>query len=111
MASYLRTGFRRNAKTWVTVLPLGKTVEMASGARLLDAVLLTGAAIPQHCGGRARCGVCHVLVLQGGRGLSRARKDERERIAQIGGERTHQSRLSCQAVLGVHEVTIELVNH
>ncbi|QSA99308.1 2Fe-2S iron-sulfur cluster-binding protein [Methylococcus sp. EFPC2] len=110
MASYLRTGIRRNAKTWVTVLPAGKTVEMVSGTRLVDAVLLTGAELPRRCGGHARCGVCHVMVLHGGRGLSKARKDERERIAQIGGEQS-QSRLSCQAVLGRHEVTIELVNH
>ncbi len=110
MASYLRTGIRRNAKTWVTVLPFGKTVEMASGARLLDAVLLLGDVITQHCGGRARCGVCHVRVLQGGRGLSKVRKDERERLAQIGGKEA-QSRLSCQAVLGNHKVTIEWVNH
>lgn len=46
MASYLRTGIRRNAKTWVTVLPAGKTVEMVSGTRLVDAVLLTGAELP-----------------------------------------------------------------
>jgi 2Fe-2S ferredoxin len=51
-----------------------------------------------------------VLVLQGGRGLSKLRKDERERLAQIGGKES-QSRLSCQAVLGIHKVTIELVNH
>ena len=110
MSGYLRTGIRRNAKTWVTVLPSGKTVELASGARLLEAVLLAGDVITRHCGGRARCGVCHVLVLQGGRGLSKVREDERERLAQIGGKES-RSRLSCQAVLGNHEVTIELINH
>jgi 2Fe-2S ferredoxin len=110
MSGYLRTGLRRNAMTCVTVLPPGKTVEMASGTRLLDALLLTGNVLRQHCGGRARCGACHVLVLQGGRGLSKLRKDERERLAQIGGKEP-QSRLSCQAVLGLHNVTIELVNH
>ncbi|MBS1211531.1 MAG: putative ferredoxin, 2Fe-2S [Proteobacteria bacterium] len=110
MSSFLRTGIRRNAKTWVTVLPSGKTVEMASGARLLDALLLVGDVIAGNCGGRARCGVCHVQVLQGWRGLSKVRKDERERLAQIGG-RESLSRLSCQAVLGSHRVTIELINH
>ncbi len=110
MSRFLRTGFRRNGKAWVTVLPLGKTVEMDHGARLLDAVLLAGNVIPQHCGGRARCGVCHVLVLQGGRGLSKVRGNERDRLAQIGGKEP-QSRLSCQAVLGNHKVTIELINH
>ncbi len=110
MASFLRTGIRRNAKAWVTVLPAGKTVEMESGARLLDAVLLAGVVLAQHCGGRAHCGVCHVLVLQGGRGLSKVRDNERDQLALIGGQ-TPQSRLSCQAVLGSHRVTIELINH
>lgn len=110
MSSFLRTGIRRNGKAWVTVLPLGKTIEMASGARLFDAVLLAGDAVAPHCGGRARCAVCHVLVLQGGRGLSKVRKEERNRLAQIDGKAA-QSRLSCQAVLGSHRVTIELLNH
>ena len=110
MASYLRTGLKRHGKTAVTILPLGKTVQVPSGIRLLDAVLLTGLEIPPHCGGRARCGSCHVRVVQGERGLSKARKDERERIAALGSGQL-QSRLSCQAMLGRHEVTIELVNH
>jgi 2Fe-2S ferredoxin len=110
MASYLRTGIRRTTTTFVTVLPSGKTVELASGARLFDALLLAGDVVPQNCGGRARCGVCHVLVLQGGRGLSKVRKDERQRLAQMGGKDS-KSRLSCQAVLGNRKVMIELVNH
>ncbi len=110
MSSFLRTGIRRNGKAWVTVLPLGKTIEMASGTRLFDAVLLAGDVITPHCGGRARCAVCHVRVLQGGRGLSKVRKDERERLAQLSGKAV-QSRLSCQAFLGSHRVTIELLNH
>lgn len=109
MSGYLRTGKRRNAKIWVTVMPSGKTVEIASGARLLEAVLATGDEIAHKCGGHARCGACHVLVLRGGRGLSKVRRDERERLAQIEGKET-LSRLSCQAVLGSHEVTIELLN-
>ncbi|MDD5035476.1 MAG: 2Fe-2S iron-sulfur cluster-binding protein, partial [Methylococcaceae bacterium] len=92
----------------MTVLPSGKSVEMASGARLLDAVLLTGDVITHQCGGRARCGDCHVLVLQGGRGLSKVGREERERLALIAGTAS-QSRLSCQALLGLHKVTIELV--
>lgn len=110
MSGFLRTGIRRNGKASVTVLPTGKTFEMASGTRLLDAVLLTGDVTAQHCGGRARCGVCHVMVLQGARGLSKVRKGESDRLALIGGN-TLRSRLSCQAFLGHHRVTIELVNH
>lgn len=110
MSSFLRTGIRRNGKAWVTVLPLGKTIEIASGARLFDAVLLAGDADTPHCGGRARCAVCLVQVLRGGRGLSKVQKEERDRLAKITGKAAH-SRLSCQAVLAGHRVTIELLNH
>jgi len=107
MSGYLRTGIRRNAKVCVTVLPSGKTVRISSGSRLLDAVLLTGDAIVHKCGGHARCGECHVLVRSGGRGLSKIRPDEREKLENIRGTET-LSRLSCQAVLGSREITIEL---
>lgn len=109
MASYLRTEIRRNATTAVTVMPSGRTVELASGARLIDALLLAGQVLTEHCGGRARCGVCHVRVLEGARGLSKVRRDERQRLTQIGGMEA-TSRLSCQAILGIHKVMIELVN-
>ncbi|MGY6217633.1 2Fe-2S iron-sulfur cluster-binding protein [Methylolobus aquaticus] len=110
MSGFLRSSTRRNGKVSVTVLPLGKTFELASGSRLLDAVKLAGDIVTRHCGGRARCGVCHVTVLQGGRGLSKVRKGESDRLALIGGN-TLRSRLSCQALLGHHRVTIEWVNH
>lgn len=107
MSGYLRTGIRRNSKIWVTVLPSGKAVELASGASLLEAVLLTGHAVADKCAGHSLCGECHVWVLEGGRSLSKVRHDEQERLGRITGRET-MSRLSCQAVLGSHEVTIEL---
>lgn len=111
MSGFLRTGLRRGNTILVTVLPMGTTVEMASGQRLLDALLLAGGQeAPEDCGGPARCGVCHVLVLRGGRGLSKVRKEEREWLDKMAGAEPG-SRLSCKAVLGNHEVTIQLFNH
>ena len=110
MSRYLRTGSRRNARISVTVMPSGKTVEMISGASLLEALSQASDKVAFRCGGRPLCGACHVIVLQGGRGLSKVRREERERLAQINGTDA-LSRLSCQALLGVHEVTVELVNH
>jgi ferredoxin len=110
MASFLRKEIRRAIKTVVTILPSGQNVLVTSGSRLWEAVQLSGAAMSDHCGGRARCSVCHVMVLEGGEGLSAMHKDERAQLALIGGSAA-KSRLSCQAVLGSHKVTIELVNH
>lgn len=109
MASFLRREIRRAVKTVVTILPLGKTVRIPSGSRLWEALQLSGAVTTEHCGGRARCNVCHVMVVEGGPGLSKMHKDERAQLAQIGGSES-RSRLSCQAVLSSHRVTIELVN-
>jgi 2Fe-2S ferredoxin len=111
MAGYLRTEKRRNAKIWLTVLPSGKTVETSSGANLLEAIRVAGEAIAHRCGGRARCGECHVLVLQGWRGLSKPRQTERDRLAQMR-EAESLSRLACQAALGIHnKVIIKLIHH
>ncbi len=111
MSGFLRTGLRRGGTIAVTVLPLGRTVELASGKRLLDALLLaSGVTETEDCGGPARCRICHVLVIRGARGLSKVSKGERDWLDQIAGAEP-ESRLSCKAVLGNHEVTIQLINH
>lgn len=110
MAGFLRTEKRRNAKTVVTILPSGRTVRMASGASLLDAVLSSGEGLAHTCGRRAQCGSCHVLVQRGCRSLSKIRQDELDRLSRLEGTMLW-SRLACQAVLGTHDVTIQLISH
>jgi 2Fe-2S ferredoxin len=111
MSGFLRTEKRRNAKALLTVLPSGKTVEVARGVNLLEAIAAAGEAVAHRCGGRARCGECHVLVRQGWRGLSKVRQAERDRLTHVCGAES-LSRLACQAVLGIHnKVIIELINH
>jgi ferredoxin, 2Fe-2S len=110
MSGFLRTGIRRSESIWVTVLPSGRKLRMASGDSLLQAVLETGNEVARECGGKARCGSCLVRIRQGWRGLSKVKQDERELLARIG-EDEKVSRLSCFALLGTHEVTIELLNH
>ncbi|HYE37573.1 2Fe-2S iron-sulfur cluster-binding protein [Methylocaldum sp.] len=94
----------------MTVLPSGKTVQVASGVNLLEVVLAAGEGIVHQCGGRARCGSCHVLVREGCRSLSKIRREELERLARLDGANV-SSRLACQAVLGTHNVTVELISH
>jgi 2Fe-2S ferredoxin len=110
MAGFLRTEKRRNAKAVVTILPSGRTVRVARGASLLDAVLMAGEGLAHPCGGRAQCGSCHVVIREGCRGLSKIRREELDQLARLEGTML-LSRLACQAVLGTHDVTIQLISH
>lgn len=92
----------------VTILPSGKTVEAVTGSRLLDALLAAGEAIVSKCGGEAKCGKCHVFVQEGKKSLSKTSRVENEMLDSIPGVGS-KSRLSCQAMLGAENVTVELL--
>jgi len=93
----------------VTVMPLGKSIEVAEGTTLLTALLGIEAPIPHKCEGQAKCGSCHIYVQEGRKGLSKIAREENERLDSIVGVGS-KSRLACQAkVLGTENVTIELL--
>jgi 2Fe-2S ferredoxin len=92
----------------LTILPSGKTVEAATGSRLLDAILAAGEQIVSKCGGEAKCGKCHIFVQEGKKSLSRATREENEMLDTIVGV-SSKSRLACQAQLGAENVTVELL--
>jgi ferredoxin, 2Fe-2S len=92
----------------VKILPSGKTVEAATGSRLLDAILAAGEKIVTKCGGEAQCGQCHVYVQEGKKSLSRTTRAENEKLDTLVGIGS-KSRLSCQALLGAENVTVELL--
>lgn len=92
----------------VTLLPSGKTVEATTGSRLLDVILASGEAIVSKCGGEAKCGQCHVYVQEGRKSLTRATREENEKLDSIVGV-SSKSRLACQAQIGAENVTVELL--
>lgn len=92
----------------LTILPSGKTVETATGARLLDAILAAGEPMVSKCGGEAKCGECHIYVQDGRKSLSRTQRIENEKLDSIVGV-SSKSRLACQALMGPENVTIELL--
>jgi ferredoxin, 2Fe-2S len=92
----------------VTILPSGKTVEAATGSRLLDAILAAGEPIVSKCGGEAKCGACHLFVQEGRKSLSKTARTENEKLDSIVGVGS-KSRLACQAMLGAENVTVELL--
>ena len=96
--------------TTLTVLPSGKSFDVAEGTTLLAALLGAEIAIPHKCDGQAKCGSCHIYVQEGRKGISKIAREENERLDTIVGIGS-KSRLACQAkVLGTENVTIELLS-
>lgn len=91
----------------MTVLPINKTVPAAEGATILQAMLAAGIEVPGKCGGEAKCGGCHIFVVEGRKGLSKAQRLENERLDSLIGVGS-KSRLACQVIVGTESLTIEL---
>ena len=95
--------------TTLTILPTGKTVEVAAGTSLLQAILDAGEKLISKCGGEAKCGACHLFVTGGRKGVSKMTPAENGKLDTIVGVGS-KSRLACQAtVLGTEDVTVELL--
>ena len=92
----------------LTVLPSGKSYEVAAGTSLLKALQSVGEAIVSKCGGEAKCESCHVTVPVGRKSLSKIQRAENEKLDGIIGI-TSNSRLACQAILGEDAVTVQLI--
>ena len=95
--------------TKLTVLPSGKSYDVAAGTSILKALLAAGEAIAHKCDGKADCGSCHIFVQEGRKSISRIQKLENEKLDTLVGVGS-KSRLACQAVLGEEPVTVELLS-
>jgi 2Fe-2S ferredoxin len=90
----------------LTILPAGKTIEATEGTTILEALLSAGEKIAEPCT-EAKCGTCHIFVLEGRKSVSKTQRLENERLDAIVGVGS-KSRLACQTRLGAENVTIEL---
>lgn len=93
----------------LTIMPSGKTVEVAEGTNLLQAILDAGVALTSKCGGDAKCGACHLSLTGGRKGVSKMTAAENAKLDTIIGIGS-KSRLACQmTLLGTEPVTVELL--
>jgi ferredoxin, 2Fe-2S len=92
----------------------GKTVDIAAGASLCEAMLENGIAIEHACEMSRACTTCHVVVREGFNSLEAASEDEEDLLDRAWGL-TAQSRLSCQVKIPGNDLTIEIpkytINH
>lgn len=94
--------------TTLTVLPSGKSYEVAAGISLLAALQSVGEAIISKCGGNAKCESCHVAVPVGRKSLSKIQRVENEKLDGTVGVGSN-SRLACQAILSDEALTVQLL--
>lgn len=93
----------------LTILPAGKTVEVAAGSNLLDAIRNAGVEFVKTCSAPPECGACHVFIHEGRKSISKIQRTENEKLDTLVGVGS-KSRLACQVTLGAENVTAELLD-
>ncbi|XHS77325.1 ISC system 2Fe-2S type ferredoxin [Burkholderiaceae bacterium UC74_6] len=94
--------------------PNGAEVSAPPGTSICEALLDNGIEIEHACDQVCACTTCHVIVRAGGRSLSEMEEGEEDMLDRAWGLEP-DSRLSCQAILGQTDVTVEIpkysINH
>lgn len=94
--------------------PEGRTVTVPPGTSICEALLENDVAIEHACDQVCACTTCHVIVRAGLASLSEMEEDEEDMLDRAWGLEA-DSRLSCQAILGREDVTVEIpkysINH
>lgn len=94
--------------------PDGVVLEASSGVSICDVLLQNNVDIEHACEKSCACTTCHVIVRDGFRSLEDAGDDEEDLLDRAWGLEP-SSRLSCQALVGDADLTVEIprytVNH
>lgn len=87
--------------------PEGAVIEAPPGISLCDALLEHDIAIDHACDKQCACTTCHVIVREGYASLPPAEEQEEDLLDKAWGLEP-QSRLSCQAMLGITDLVVEI---
>ena len=94
--------------------PQGAEFQAGVGDSICEALLEHGIQIEHACEMSRACSTCHVIVRQGYDSLDPPEEEEEDLLDRAWGL-APQSRLSCQAIVGRHDLTVEIprysVNH
>jgi len=94
--------------------PAGAEISAPPGTSICEALLENDIDIEHACDQVCACTTCHVIVRAGGRSLSEMDEGEEDMLDRAWGLEP-DSRLSCQAILGQQDVTVEIpkysINH
>ena len=94
--------------------PQGATIEAPAGTTICQALLDNHIEIEHACDMVCACTTCHVIVREGFNSLSEQDECEEDMLDRAWGLEPN-SRLSCQAMVGTQNLTIEIpkysINH
>lgn len=94
--------------------PRGAQISAPAGTSICEALLDNNIPIEHACDMSCACTTCHVLVRRGYETLNEPDENEDDMLDRAWGLEP-QSRLSCQAILGQQDLTVEIpkysINH
>ncbi len=90
-----------------TYCPQGKRIQVEPGTSILDVALANGIPIEHACEKSCACTTCHVVVRKGLDSLLESDEFEDDLLDKAWGLEI-QSRLSCQAIVGQEDLTIDI---
>lgn len=89
------------------ICPGGAVIEVDAGISICDAALTNGIELEHACEKSCACTTCHVHVREGMDSLNEASDNEEDYLDKAWGL-DPDSRLSCQAIVGDEDLTIEI---
>ena len=91
--------------------PHGKVIEnVSTGQKLCEVLLENGIEIEHACEMSCACATCHIIIREGFDSLKPAEENEEDLLDKAWGLENN-SRLSCQAIVGSADLTIEIPPH
>jgi len=90
-----------------TLCPEGLVVEAEPGISILELAHEHHIEIESACGGVCACTTCHCVIREGFNSLEEADELEEDMLDKAWGLEA-QSRLSCQAIVGTEDLTVEI---
>lgn len=96
------------------ICPDGAVFEAEPGMTICDAALAHDIEIEHACEKSCACTTCHVIIREGFESMGEASEVEDDLLDKAWGLEP-ESRLSCQAIVGDHDLVIEIpkytINH
>lgn len=89
------------------ICPDGMTIEADQNETIINAALRNNIIIEHACEKSCCCTTCHVIVREGFDSLAEAEENEEDYLDKAWGLEP-ESRLSCQALVGQEDLSIEI---